>query len=209
MALSAGVGASVKRDDPLPPLQPESVNKASVATRAAHFLPKPPPFTSVTASMDWVRQETRRSNFTAAELLFRHDARLTSEQQLARAKDLVRYFRRHDPRTLARIVLGLPRSQEADHLLWNLISTWGGEDAEGVLRFIEALPADRLNTIGVLQNAAWGAVQAASGACAGFRDSIDRQRPLMASGRSDRFRQSGGLLAQFLGHSGQSERETA
>ena len=115
-----------------------------------------PPFTSVTASVEWVRAEMRKGNLNAAELLFRHDAGLTPEQRLALAKELVRDFRRHDPRSLGRIVLGLPRGDESDHLLWNLIATWSGADAEGVLRFIEALPADRLNTVGVLQNAAWG-----------------------------------------------------
>jgi len=115
-----------------------------------------PPFTSVTASVEWVRAEMRKGNLNAAELLFRHDAGLTPEQRLALAKELVRDFRRHDPRSLGRIVLGLPPSEEADHLLWNLIATWSGADAEGVLRFIEALPADRLNSVGVLQNAAWG-----------------------------------------------------
>jgi hypothetical protein len=156
MALGAGVGASMKKEDPLPASQPESVKMAYAVTHAAQLLPKPPPFTSVTASMDWVRQEMRRGNVTAAELLFCHDAGLTPEQRLALAKELVRDFRRHDPRTLARIVLGLPRSQEADHLLWSLVATWSGEDAEGALRFIEALLADRLNTVGVLQNTAWG-----------------------------------------------------
>lgn len=133
-----------------------SAKPATLRSKAASLSPRPPPFTSVTASINWVRAEMRKGNLNAVEVLFRHDAGLTSEQRLALAKELVRDFRRHDPRSLGRIVLGLPPSEEADHLLWNLIATWSGEDAEGVLRFIEALPADRLNTVGVLQNAAWG-----------------------------------------------------
>ena len=88
----------------------------------------PPPFTSVTASVEWVRAEMRKGNLSAVEVLFRHDTGLTPEQRLALAKELVRDFRRHDPRSLGRIVLGLPPSEEADHLLWNLIATWSGED---------------------------------------------------------------------------------
>jgi hypothetical protein len=94
MALGAGVGASMKRVEPLPTSQPESVKKASAATRATQLLPKPPTFTSVTASMDWVRKELSQGNTSAAERLFRHDAGLTPEQRLALAKELVRDFRR-------------------------------------------------------------------------------------------------------------------
>ncbi len=139
-----------------PAEMPNEPAHAVVRSQAASMRSMPPPFTSVTASVEWVRAEMRKGNLNAVEVLFRHDAGLTSEQRLALAKELVRDFRRHDPRSLGRIVLGLPPSEEADHLLWNLIATWSGADAEGVLRFIEALPANRLNTVGVLQNAAWG-----------------------------------------------------
>lgn len=204
MALGAGVGASIKRDDRLPALQPESVTKAPAATRAAHLLPKPPPFTSVTASMDWVRKEISQGNTSAAELLFRSEAGLTPEQHLALAKELVRDFRRHDPRTLARIVLGLPQSQEADHLLWNLISTWSGEDAEGALRFIEALPADRLNTVGVLQNAAWGLCRLPAERVLAFAAQLtDKGRSCLAEGltafanQAGSWRNSSAILARL------------
>jgi hypothetical protein len=136
--------------------KPNEPAHAVIRSQAASLRSMPPPFTSVTASVEWVRAEMRKGNLNAVELLFRHDAGLTPEQRLALAKELVRDFRRYDPRSLGRIVLGLPPSEEADHLLWTLIATWSGADAEGVLHFIEALPADRLNTVGVLQNAAWG-----------------------------------------------------
>lgn len=204
MALGAGVGASMKKDDPLPSLQPESVKKAPAATRAAHFLPKPPPFTSVAASMEWVRKEISQGNPSAAELLFRSEAGLTSEQRLAVAKELVRDFRRHDPRTLARIVLGLPRCQEADHLLWNLIATWSGEDAEGVLRFIEALPADRLNTVGVLQSASWGLCRLPAERVLAFAAQLtDKGRSCLAEGltafanQAGSWRNSSAILARL------------
>ncbi|MBK8038904.1 MAG: hypothetical protein IPK22_17500 [Verrucomicrobiaceae bacterium] len=204
MALGAGVGASVKRDDPLPPLQPESVKKAPAVPHVTQLLPKPPPFTSVTASMDWVRKEMRQGNTSAAELLFRSEAGLTLEQQLALAKELVRDFRRHDPRTLARIVLGLPRCQEADHLLWSLISTWSGEDAEGALRFIEALPADRLNTVGVLQNASWGLCRLPAERVLAFAAQLtDKGRSCLAEGltafanQAGSWRNSSAILAKL------------
>ncbi len=204
MALGAGVGASMKRVEPLPTSQPESVKKASAATRATQLLPKPPTFTSVTASMDWVRKEISQGNTSAAERLFRHDAGLTPEQRLALAKELVRDFRRHDPRTLARIVLGLPPSQAVDHLLWSLIATWGGEDVEGALRFIEALPADRLNTIGVLQNAAWGLCRLPAERVLAFAAQLtDKGRSCLAEGmtafanQAGSWRNSSAILARL------------
>jgi len=104
---------------------------------------KPPPFTSAIASMDWVRAQMEKGDTTAAE-------------RLDLAKVLVNNFRRMDPRVIASIILGLPRGEESDHLLWSFITDWSISDAEEALRFIEALPSDRMNTIGVLQNAAFG-----------------------------------------------------
>lgn len=114
---------------------------------------KPPPFTSAIASMDWVRAQMEKGDTTAAERLFWKDAGLTDEQRLDLAKVLVSNFRRMDPRVVARILLGLP---SGNGLLWQFFSQWSGSDAEGALLFIEALPADRLNTVGVLQSSAFG-----------------------------------------------------
>lgn len=157
--LCFGLGGMIGKSSHPETVLAEKLGKPShaiVRSQAASLRSMPPPFTSITASVDWVRAQMRQGNPGAAELLFRHDAGLTPDQRLALAKELVRDFRRYDPRSLARIVLSLPRGEESDRLLWSLIATWSGEDAEGVLHFIEALPADRLNTIGVLQNAAWG-----------------------------------------------------
>lgn len=154
-----------------------------VRSQQAFLRSMPPPFTSVTASVEWVWAEMRKGNLNAVELLFRHDAALTLEQRLALAKELVRDFRRHDPRSLGRIVLGLPRSDEADRLLWTLIATWSGADAEGVLCFIEALPADRLNTVGVLQNASWGLCRLPAGRVLAFAARLDEKgRAYIAEG---------------------------
>lgn len=179
-----------------------------------------PPFTSVTASVEWVREQMRKGNLNAAELLFRHDAGLTPEQRLALAKELVRDFRRHDPRSLGRIVLGLPRGDESDHLLWNLIAAWSGEDAEGALRFIEALPADRLNTVGVLQNAAWGLCRLPADRVLAFAARLDEKgRACLAEGlatfadQAGSWRNSSAILAKLDArpHEGvlSAERQTA
>lgn len=117
---------------------------------------KPPPFTSAAASMEWVRARMQKGDTTAAERLFHHDAGLSDEQRLGLARDLMQNARRMDPRVLARIILGLPRGQAADHLLWRLVADWSASDAEDALLFIETLPADRLNTVGVLTNSAFG-----------------------------------------------------
>lgn len=123
---------------------------------AASFQVRPPPFTSSTASMEWVRAQMEKGDTTASERFFRKDAGLTDEQRLSLARELVQNGRRMDPRVLARIVMSLPRGDESDRLLWRLVSDWCSYDAEDALRFIEVLPADRLNTAGILVNSAFG-----------------------------------------------------
>ncbi|HCN27347.1 MAG TPA: hypothetical protein DIT64_00855 [Verrucomicrobiales bacterium] len=117
---------------------------------------KPPPFTSAAASMEWVRARMQKGDTTAAERFFHHDAGLTDEQRIGLARELMQNARRMDPHVLARIILGLPRGQAADTLLWRLVSDWSTNDAEAALLFIETLPPDRLNTVGVLTNSAFG-----------------------------------------------------
>ena len=134
--------APAKRPEPIP----------SVAPPAA----LPPPFTSTTASMEWVRAQMQKSDTTAAERFFRQGTDLTDEQRIGLAQQLVQNSRRMDPHVLARIILGLPRGQAADRLLWSLVSDWSTNDAETALRFIESLPPDRLNSVGVLTNSAFG-----------------------------------------------------
>jgi hypothetical protein len=134
--------APAKRIKPIP----------SVATPAA----LPPPFTSTTASMEWVRAQMQKGDTTAAERFFRQGTDLTDEQRLGFAQQLVQNSRRMDPHVLARIILGLPRGQAADRLLWSLVSDWSTNDAETALRFIETLPPDHLNSVGVLTNSAFG-----------------------------------------------------
>ena len=106
--------------------------------------------------MEWVRAQMEKGDTTAAERFFRKDAGLTDEQRLSLARELVQNGRRMDPRVLARIVMSLPRGDESDRLLWRLVSDWCSYDAEDALRFIEVLPADRLNTAGILVNSAFG-----------------------------------------------------
>lgn len=117
---------------------------------------RPPPFTSTAASIEWVRAQRQKGDASAAERLFREDAGLTDAQRLGLARELMQDSRRMDPRVLARIILGLPRGQPSDTLLWRLVTEWSSADAEAALLFIETLPADRLNTVGVLTNAAFG-----------------------------------------------------
>lgn len=124
--------------------------------RAAALMPKQPAWSSVTAIMEWLRSERSQGNAGAAEQMFRLDAGLTLEQRAALAKALVNDFRHQEPWVLARIVMGLPRGSESDRLLWSLVATWSSEDAEEAVCFIETLPADRLNDVGVLQNAGFG-----------------------------------------------------
>ena len=136
---------------------------ANATARPAPILPgttspaaKPPPFTSTTASMEWVRARMQNGDTTAAERFFRRDAGLTDEQRLGLARELMQNARRMDPNVLARIILGLPRGEAADRLLWRLVTDWSANDAEAALLFIETLPPDRLNTVGVLTNSAFG-----------------------------------------------------
>jgi hypothetical protein len=117
---------------------------------------RPPPFASTAASIEWVRAQRQKGDVSAAERLFREDAGLTDAQRLGLARELMQDSRRMDPRVLARIILGLPRGQASDTLLWRLVSDWSTNDAEAALLFIETLPADRLNTVGVLTNSAFG-----------------------------------------------------
>lgn len=155
LALGVGVGSCLKNDEAGPTSKQEPVKRVTSASSAAQLLPKSPPFTSVTASMEWVRAQMKIGDTTAAERLFHKDAGLTDDQRLELAKALLisNNFRRMDPRVLARIVFGLPSGEESDRLLWRLISDWSLDDAEGALRFLEALPSDRLNSQGVLSNA--------------------------------------------------------
>jgi hypothetical protein len=132
------------------------VQTAKVEARAEPMPARTQRFSSVTASMEWVRIQMEKGDVTAAERLFQSDAGLSAEQRLAMAQELVKNARRMDPRLLARIILGLPRSDASDRLLWRLVSDWSTNDAEDALRFIETLPADRLNTAGVLTNSAFG-----------------------------------------------------
>lgn len=106
--------------------------------------------------MEWVRSQMQKGDTTAAERLFRQNVGLSDEQRLGLARELMQNARRMDPRVLARIILGLPRGEDADKLLWRLVTDWSANDAEAALLFIETLPADRLNTVGVLTNAAFG-----------------------------------------------------
>lgn len=106
--------------------------------------------------MEWVRAQMQNGDTTAAERLFRQNAGLSDDQRLGLARELLQNARRMDPRVLAHIILGLPRGEEADKLLWRLVTDWSANDAEAALLFIETLPADRLNTVGVLTNSAFG-----------------------------------------------------
>jgi hypothetical protein len=103
--------------------------------------------------MEWVRAQMAKGDTTAARRLFSQDAGLTDGERLEMAQELVRNARRLDPRVLARIILGLPRGKDADRMLWQLVAHWSMSDAEEALHFIETLPAERLNTAGVLHNA--------------------------------------------------------
>lgn len=156
-SLCVVIGAFAGRWKSAPELEnsPEpTARRESQVSKVALLTPNPPPFTSVTASVDWVRAQLEKGDATAAERLFRKEAGLTDEQRMGLASALAQQFRRMDPRVLARIILGLPRGPQSDHLFWRLIADWCSYDAEDALRFIELLPADRLNTVGVLHNAA-------------------------------------------------------
>ena len=142
-----------------PPTPTAAAQSPAAISKAVSITSKPPPFTSAIASMEWIRAQMEKGDTTAAERLFRKEAGLTDEQRLALAKVLVGDFRRVEPRVVARILLGLPRGQEADHLFWSFLSNWSNYEADDALRFIEMLPSDRLNTVGVLHNSACGIVR--------------------------------------------------
>lgn len=133
--------------------------------------------------MDWVRQQMQSDDTAAAERLFRKDAGLTERQRMGLAQELGRDFRRQHPHVLAGIILGLPPGEAADRLLWRFIADWSASDAEDALRFIEALPADRLNTTGVLTNAAFGLARLPADRVLAFAARLDdKGRSFLAEG---------------------------
>jgi hypothetical protein len=183
LALGAAVGRSMKNETEAPESSSETVSKAPPASRAASLQAKPPPFTSAIASMEWIRAQMEKGDTTAAEQYFRKEAGLTDEQRLALATVLVGDFRRVEPRMVARILLGLPRGQAADHLLWGFLSNWSNYDADDALRFIEILPSDRLNTVGVLHNSASGFVRLPAERVLAFASRLNEQgRAYLAEG---------------------------
>ena len=183
LALGAAVGRSMKSETQASESPPEATTKAPAASRAASLRAKPPPFTSAVASMEWIRAQMEKGDTTAAEQLFRKEAGLTDEQRLDLAKVIVGDFRRMDPRMIARILLGLPRGQEADYLFWGFLSNWSNYEADDALRFIELLPADRLNTVGVLHNSASGFVRLPAELVLAFASRLsDEGRSYLAEG---------------------------
>lgn len=167
------------------PVKTTAPTAASIkpSSHIAKFTAKPPPFTSAVASMAWIRAQLAKGDTTAAEQLFRRDAGLTDEQCLALATVLVGDFRRVEPRVVARILLGLPRGQEADRLLWRFLSDWSNYEADDALRFIELLPSDRLNCAGVLHNSASGFVRLPAERVLAFASRLnDQGRSYLAEG---------------------------
>lgn len=133
--------------------------------------------------MEWIRAQMQKGDTTAAERLFQKEAGLTDEQRLALATVLVGDFRRVEPRVVARILLGLPRGDQADHLLWGFLSNWSNYDADDALRFIEVLPSDRLNCAGVLHNSASGFVRLPAERVLAFASRLnDEGRSYLAEG---------------------------
>lgn len=133
--------------------------------------------------MEWVRSRMENSDPIAAERLLSEDAGLTDEQRVSLAQELARNFRRMDPRVLARIILGLPHGEVSDRLLWRFVADWSASNAEDALRFVEALPADRLNTVGVLQNAAFGLIRLPAERVLAFAARLDgKGRACLAEG---------------------------
>jgi len=150
------LGAFAGKWDSTPVMAKAPAKRAEPIPSVTPLAALPPPFTSTTASMEWVRAQMQKGDTTATERFFRQGTDLTDEQRLGLAKELVQNARRMDPHVLARIILGLPRGQAADRLLWSLVSDWSTIDAEAALLFIETLPPDRLNSVGVLTNSAFG-----------------------------------------------------
>jgi len=150
------LGAFAGKWDSTPVRVQAPVPRAEATFSSAPLAALPPAYTSATASMEWVRAQMQKGDTTAAERFFRQGTDLSDEQRLSLARELVQNARRMDPHVLARIILGLPRGQAADMLLWRLVSDWSTNDAEAALLFIETLPPDRLNSVGVLTNSAFG-----------------------------------------------------
>lgn len=103
----------------------------------------PPPFPSIPAAVEWVLRMMDQGDPVVAESFFIRNSDLTDEQRGQLALELIRLFPRFDPWVLARIVLSLPRSHQANSALNSLIAEWSRYDSEGVLRFLEMLPEDR------------------------------------------------------------------
>lgn len=143
---------------------------------------KPPPFTSVTASMEWIKRQMEAGRFEAADLLFRPDAGLSQEQRFELAENLVRQYRRMEPWMLGRILLSLPPGDSTTRLLSLLVTDWCGDDADDALRFMETMPADRLNTI-LLENAAFGLARLPAERVLAFAAKLnDKGRAYLAGG---------------------------
>lgn len=155
----------------------------STAVAPAGELPgMPPPFVSVAASMEWVRGRLEKGDFGAAELLFRPGAGLTEAQRLELAEQLVRQYRKMDPRVLARIVLSLPEGAAATRAANQLFTQWCADDADDALRCLETLPADRLNTI-LLHNAGFGLARLPAERLLAFAARLnDKGRAFLAEG---------------------------
>lgn len=146
--------------------------------------PLPPPFTSITASMEWVKTQMEAGNPAAAELLFHKDAGLTDAQREQLANELVRShsYRRMNPRVLARILLSLPPGNATTRALNEFFSQWCGDDAEDALRYLETMPADRLNTI-LLTYASFGLTRLPAERVAAFAGKLDdKGRAFLADG---------------------------
>lgn len=183
LALGAAVGRSVKNETKAPESPPKATTKAPAASHAVSLQARHPPFTSAGVSMEWIRAQMEKGDITAAERFFRKDAGLTDEQRLALATVLADDFRRVEPRVVARILLGLPRGDQADHLLWSFLSNWSNYEADDALRFIEVLPSDRLNTVGVLHNSACGIVRLPAERVLAFASRLsDEGRSYLAEG---------------------------
>ncbi len=164
------------------PRSPETSRPSAAVASASELPSKPPPFVSVTASMEWVKRQMEKGDFEAAELLFRQEAGLTLEQRLDLAEKLVRNYRRMDPRVLARILLSLPVGEVTTGALSRLITEWCADDADDALGFLEAMPAERLNTI-LLHNAGFGLSRLPVERVAAFAAKLnDKGRAFLAEG---------------------------
>jgi len=178
-ALSGALGAGVgmwNRPAPRiaePKAQKKQSSKPSVPASVDLFYEPPPSFTSATASLEWIWRRMEKGDAAAAETLFLNSAGTTEEQRGQIALELVKNFRRFDPRVLARIVLSLPRSQTADIALNRLISEWSRYDSEEILLFLETLPEDRINNVLSLSTAAFALAQLPAESVAKFASCLD------------------------------------